>query len=160
VEVLLHGHARERLRDLKAARDAKPGAPVGRQRRDVPPREDDPAIVGTKRAGHAADERRLARAVRSDEPEALTLLHVERQPVERGQAAEALHESVNLEQRRRHQRPRRRRTRPRMPSGASTTKATSTTPTMKRFISEEIVTMATWEALPSSTAPMTGPTQL
>src|SRR5262249_54439878 len=112
-------------------------------RRDVPSREDDPAVVRTERAGHAVDQRRLARAVRSDEPEPLTLLHVERHPVERGKPAEALHDPVDLEQRRRHQRPRSRRPRPRMPAGASRTKATRTTRTMKRFISEEIVTMAT-----------------
>ncbi len=53
-----------------------------------------------------------------------------------------------------------RRTRPRMPSGARTTKATSTTPTMNRFISEEMVTVASCWALPRRTAPMTGPIQL
>ena len=47
-----------------------------------------------------------------------------------------------------------------MPSGARTTKATSTTPTMSRFISEEIVTVASCWALPRSTAPITGPSQL
>src|SRR2546422_1566595 len=132
----------------------------GGERRDVPALEDDASVVGMERARHAVDERGLARAVRSDETEPLARLHLERHPVERGEAAEALHEPVHLEQRRRHQRPRRRRTRPRIPSGASTTKATSTTPTMKRFISEEIVTVASCWAVPSNTAPITGPAQL
>src|SRR5262249_56545078 len=122
--------------------------------------EGDGAMVGAKGAGHRVDQGLLAGAVRSDEPDPLTLLHVERHPVERGEPAEALHESVDLEQRRRHQRLRSRRTRPRMPSGASTTNATRTTPTMKRFISDEIVTVASCWAVPSNTAPMTGPTQL
>ena len=47
-----------------------------------------------------------------------------------------------------------------MPSGARTTKATSTTPTMKRFHSEEMFSWAYCWAELSSTAPITGPSQL
>src|SRR5262249_61090800 len=86
---------------------------------------------------------------------------VRRPAVEGGEPAKALDHALRLEEGRGHdQRLRRRRTRPRMPSGASTTKATSTMPTMKRFISEEIVTVASCWAEPRSTAPITGPIQL
>src|SRR5439155_21810274 len=129
---------------------------------DVGPVEDDGPFVGAQGAGHAVDQRGLARAVGPDEAEPLAGLHVERHPVEGREAAEPLDHGVHLQEWVRHgpQRPRSRRTRPTRPSGASTTKATSTTPTMRRFSSEEMVTVATWEAVPSRTAPTTGPTQL
>src|SRR2546426_2872466 len=136
---------------------------MGRDRRDVTALEADPAAIRWQRAGHTVDERGLPRSVRSDEAEPLARLDVETPPVERGEATEALRQSVDLEQRRGHgrrSRPRTRRARPTIPSGARTTKATSTTPTMNRFISEEIVTVASCCAVPSSTAPITGPTQL
>src|SRR2546430_3256474 len=162
-QIFADRHAGERLRSLEASHDTEPGPLVGRQRGDVTTLEEDPAAVRGERAGHAIDERRLAGSVRSDEAEPLACPHGQAHPMERGEAAEALGEPVHLEQGPRHdppQRPRRRRTSPRMPSGASTTKATSTTPTMNRFISEEIVTVASCCAVPSSTAPITGPTQL
>src|SRR5581483_10758155 len=118
--------------------------------------------VRAQRAGHAVDQPRLAGAVGPDAAEALAGPDLERHAVERGEAAAALHHALALEQRRCHrvQRPRSRRTRPSKPSGARTTKPTSTTPTMKRFSSDEIVTVASCCALPSRMAPMTGPTQL
>src|SRR2546430_17395957 len=162
-QILRHRHAGERLRDLKAAHDPQPGPPMGRDRRDVTALEADPAAIRRQRAGHTVDERRLPRSVRSDEAEPLARRDVETHPVERGEAAEALRQSVDLEQRRGHRRryrPRTRRTSPTIPPGARTTNATSTTPTMNRFISEEIATVASCCPVPSSTGPITGPTQL
>ena len=47
-----------------------------------------------------------------------------------------------------------------MPSGAPTTNATSNSPTTRTFSSEETVTVTICCTDPSSTAPMTGPSQL
>ena len=51
-------------------------------------------------------------------------------------------------------------TQPMMPFGARVTNTTSSTPTMSRFQAEEIVTWTTCCTVPSSTAPISGPTQL
>src|SRR6185503_10832159 len=160
VEVLQDRHAAERLGDLEAPHDAEPRPPVSGQGRDLLALEEDPAAVGEERARHAVDQRGLARPVGADQAESLARLHVQRQPVQRGESPEALGETLDLQEGAHGRRPRTRRTNPRMPSGARTTKATSTTPTMKRFISEEMVTVASCWAVPSSTAPMIGPTQL
>src|SRR6185437_15826910 len=123
-----------RLGDLKAAHDAEPRAPVRGHPRDVPPLEGDAAAVHRQRAGYTIDQRRLARAVRADEPEPLAGLHRDAHLVERQESPEALGETVDLEERAGHrQRVRSRRTRPRMPSGARTTNATSTTPSINRL---------------------------
>ena len=47
-----------------------------------------------------------------------------------------------------------------MPCGARMTKATSITPTISRFNSDEIVTVAHCCSVPSSSAPITGPNQV
>ena len=46
-----------------------------------------------------------------------------------------------------------------MPSGAPTTNSTSSTPTTSTFSSDEMVTVTSCCTVPSSTAPMTGPSQ-
>jgi hypothetical protein len=47
-----------------------------------------------------------------------------------------------------------------MPLGASVTNSTSSTPTINRFQADDTVTCTSCCTLPSSTAPMSGPTQL
>src|SRR5438046_6066310 len=138
-----HAHTAEGLGNLEAAHDAGPGAPVRRQGGDGAPVEDDVAAVDGQRARHAIDQRGLARAVGTDQPETLAGLHRDAHLVEREEAAEAFGEPLDLEERVTHMRPRTQRTRPRMPSGARTTKATSTTPTINRLSPEEIDTVAT-----------------
>src|SRR5262249_50056268 len=161
VQVLQHAHAREGLGDLEAPHDAEPRAPVRGKGGKVVSFEENAPAVGGQGARDAVDERGLAGAVGSDQPEALSRIHVEAHAVESGEPAEALDHTLHLEEGcGHHQRLRRRRTRPRMPSGASTTKATSTMPTMKRFISEEIVTGASCRAEPRGTGRSTGPTRL
>src|SRR6185369_8262339 len=130
---------------------------------DVAALEQDPAAVRRQGARHAIDERRLARAVRADEAQSLARPDLNRDAVERQEAAEALGDAVDLEQRARRGHVRRLRsfrTRPVSPSGASTTKSTRTTPTIKRFSSDEIVTVAICCAVPSRTAPITGPSHV
>src|SRR5262245_16205457 len=159
VEVLEHGHARERLRNLKAPNDTEPRPLVRGQARDVTPLEQDAAAVRRQGARHAVDQGGLAGAVGSDQAQALAGSDPDRHAVERQEASEALAHGVDLEERRAH-RLLRRRTRPRRPSGASTTKSTSTTPTIKRLSSDEIVTVATCCAVPRRTAPITGPSHV
>src|SRR5262249_42598616 len=143
-QVLEHGHGMERPRHLEAARDAAPRALIGRQARDLLAGESDRAGVVAQEARDAVDERGLARAVRADQAEALALRDLEAHLGERGEAAEALRQAADREQRA-HRRPlilpATRRARPRMPSGAATTNTTSSAPTRSTFISLEIVTV-------------------
>ena len=46
-----------------------------------------------------------------------------------------------------------------MPLGATTTKPTSSTPTISRLSADEMVTVATCWMVPSKIAPITGPIQ-
>ena len=50
-EVLEHGHAAERLRNLERAREPEMAAPLRRQRRDVGAREQHAPGIGPHRAG-------------------------------------------------------------------------------------------------------------
>ena len=49
---------------------------------------------------------------------------------------------------------------PTMPCGASATNPTSNTPTIRRFSSDEMLTLVHSCTEPSSSAPMTGPVQV
>src|SRR5207244_590429 len=60
-----------------------------------------PGLVG-ERAADAIDQRRLARAIRPDQPDALTGRHRKIDAVERDEAAEALAQIADVEQRVRH----------------------------------------------------------
>src|SRR5262249_54136153 len=59
-QVLEHGHAVERLRNLKRAADAQAAAPFRRQMGDVDAREDDAPGIGRNRAAGDAEQRGLA----------------------------------------------------------------------------------------------------
>ena len=58
----------------------------------------DLARVGHVRSGEQAQERRLARAIRPDEPDPLALGQGERHPLEQGPAAERLRQSAGSNQ--------------------------------------------------------------
>ena len=75
---------------LERARHAEPGDRVRRQVRDRLPDERDRSGVGDVEAGNHVDQRRLARAVRSDQSDDLALAHGEIDAVERPHAAELL----------------------------------------------------------------------
>ena len=79
-EVLEHRHAAERLRNLERARDAHDAAPRRRLPCDVFAVEQHAACVGRDRAGHDAEQRGLAGAVRSDDAERLALREREVEP--------------------------------------------------------------------------------
>src|SRR6202171_2761797 len=135
---------------------------VGRVRPQIAALEADAARLGSQRSGDAVDQGALARTVRTDQSESLARPHEKIDALERDEAAEALGHSGNLKQRFAHRFLRRRHasTQPMMPFGARVTNSTSSTPTMSRIQAEEIVTCTTCCTVPSSTAPISGPTQL
>src|SRR5579885_1091106 len=160
-QVLRHRHAAERPRKLEAAGDTQPGALIGREPIERLAVERHGAGLVAQHAGDAVDERAFARAIGADEAQALSAPHLEIDAVERDEAAEALAEPADLEQRVAHARLRRRTSqRPRMPFGATTTKNTNSAPTINRLSADEMVTVAHCWIVPSSSAPITGPSHI
>src|SRR6185312_9022331 len=163
MQVLHDGQAAERLGQLKTARQAEPRALIGRHAVERVAVETHAAAIVLQRAGEAVDQRALARPVGTDEADALAFFDIERDVVERDEAAEMLAEATNLEQRFAHDDTRERRRgchRPMRPWGATTTNSTSNTPTSSRLSEEEIVTVAACWIVPRKIAPSSGPTQL
>ena len=72
-EILEHGHAAERLRDLERAADAEAAAALRRKASDVGAGEENAPGIGRDRAAGDAEQRRLAGAVRPDDAERLAL---------------------------------------------------------------------------------------
>src|SRR5262249_44058713 len=163
LEIFLHGHAVKGAGDLEAARNPEPRALMSRARADIRSLAEDPPAVVPQRPRDTADERGLAGAVRPDQTEALTPVHVECYAAQGLETAETLHDALDAEKWLSHHASDRRTTRltrPTMPSGARTTKKTRITPTIRMFSSEEIVTVASCWAVPSNTAPITGPSHV
>src|SRR5882672_10454407 len=162
-QVVEHRHAGERLGDLKAAREAEADALVRGMPADVLAVETDAPFLVPERSGDAVDERALSRAVGPDQADPLAGSHHEVDAVERGKTAKSLGHATHFEQRSGHQRSFRRRqasTQPMMPFGASVTKSTSSTPTIRRFQAEDTVTCTSCCTVPSRIAPISGPIQL
>src|SRR5262249_37060617 len=162
-QVVGEREAGERARELEAARHAEPRALVRRHAVDVDAVEGDDAGLVVQRAAQAVDERALARAVGTDQPESLARLDRQAHGGEREEPAEALAQVVD-EKERRHGghflRSNSGRTKPTRPFGAMITKPTSSRPTMSRLTAEEIVTVTHCCKVPISTAPTSGPTQV
>ena len=93
-EMVTHGHAAEQLDPLERPAEPEARPPVHRVARDVRTVERHAAPVRVQHAEQAVEERRLAGAVRSDEPDGLSGLHVERDVVERADAGEALRDAA------------------------------------------------------------------
>src|SRR5215468_3036693 len=98
-QVLGDAEAREWPRQLKAARQATAGALVCGQAVHGGAVETHGAHLVGERAADAVDQRRLAGAVRTNEAEPLASLHRKVDAVERHEAAEALTDIVDLEER-------------------------------------------------------------
>ncbi len=98
-QVLEHGHAAERLRDLERAADAHPAAPLRRQPRDVGAGEHHAPGIGRNRAAGDAEQRGLARAVRPDDAERLALGKLEIDVVRHDHRAEPLGDFLEREDR-------------------------------------------------------------
>ena len=93
-------HAPERPRNLEAAGDAAMRAHMWRQLGDVLAAKEHGAGLRAECAGNAVDQRRLARAVRSDQSEALALADIDADIVQRDEAAEGFGNGVDPQQRR------------------------------------------------------------
>src|SRR3954469_4859011 len=133
-----------------------------RQGVDVVAGKPDVAGILPQRPGDAVHERTFAGTVGSDETDPLARLDREIDLGQRHEPIEALAQRSDLEQGSgRHDGTVERRARsPMMPFGASTTKPTRIAPTIRRLISDEIVTVAICCTVPSRTAPTNGPSQL
>src|SRR5262249_14182814 len=107
-------------------------------------------------AADAVDQGRLARAVGPDQPQPLALVDLERDALQRHEAAEALADAVDLQERGH----RFLWNRPTTPCGATITKITSRSPATSTWTADEIVTRMYSCRPPTSTAPITGPSQL
>ncbi len=86
-EILPHGHAAERPRDLARAADAETRRTINRQAIDAMAQKLHLARCGRQRAGHQREERRFACAVRPDHAERLLRREIERHFGERRDAA-------------------------------------------------------------------------
>ncbi len=105
-DVLARGHVVEQARHLESPAEAEGDAGGNRQVGDVVPREPDTAGVGPDLAAELVDEGRLAGAVRADQRMDFACLDSHGHVVGGKQAAEALHEAVDLEDRGHHRPPR------------------------------------------------------
>ena len=83
--------------NVRADAERGPGDASARRVRSLPV-EAHPAAVGLQHPEQAVEERRLAGAVRADEPDDLTLVDVEADAVERGDTRERLGHVVRNEQ--------------------------------------------------------------
>jgi len=99
--VLEHGHVRRQLQVLERPRDAEAHDPVRRLAQQVFAVVADCAAVRLVQPRDDVERRRLARAVRPDQPCDLALFDAQRELVEREDAAEAPADVVDLEQRHR-----------------------------------------------------------
>ncbi len=103
---------------------------MGRGARHITGPEEHAAVIGCEVAGHAVEERRLARTVGPDEAHQLAGLDAEVHAVQGRDPEKPLDQPVDLEQR--HQRatpgPAGRRSNPSMPPGERITMTSSTPP--------------------------------
>src|SRR5262249_19099721 len=139
-----------------AACQAEPRALVRRQPVHRRTAEAHAALLVAQGAADAVDQGRLARTVRPDQAQPLALLDLQVDVLQRHEAAEALADLVDMQQRAH------RRffwNRPTMPCGARITNATISTPATSTLTAEEIVTRIHSCRPPTRIAPTTGPSQ-
>ena len=96
-DVLHDGHAPEKPDVLEGPRHVEVHDPVRRQAVDAPALEPDLPLLGPGEPRKRVEECRLARTVGPDDGVDAALLHREAQPVDRGEAAESLHDVFRLE---------------------------------------------------------------
>src|SRR5262249_56849001 len=130
-QVLQHGEAREEIGALEGARHATPGHRIRRQSRDRVAVEKYAAATGRELAGDHVEEGGLPRPIRADDRTTLALLEGQGHASQGGERAEIPPESLDGQERRRHERtPTRPRKAPTMPPGAKRTKSTKVSPRM------------------------------
>ena len=94
-----HRHVRERLHDLVRAPDPQRGDAVICEPGDLRAAKAHAARARLLRAGDARERRRLARAVRPDQPRQRAFRDVQIDAVERAQRAESLRQAAHFKQR-------------------------------------------------------------
>src|SRR5260370_40793969 len=99
--VLPRGHGAERLDDLEGTADSEPGDTVRCHARDRGAVQLDVAAVEVINAADAVQQRRLARAVGTDDADDVAFGDLEVHSAHRGHAPEALTASPQLDMRRR-----------------------------------------------------------
>src|SRR5215510_10175235 len=100
LHVLQHGHAEERTRELEGARQASVDDPMGLETRERMAVEVHGSRIGRQESGEQVEQRGLARAVGPEHAGDRTRLQREGYVLDGMQAAEALVEAVDLEERR------------------------------------------------------------
>src|SRR5690242_6014228 len=100
LDILAHRQRQERLRHLEGAADADMDEAVRRQAPDRVILETDAPAIGRVEAGDDVAVGGLARAVEADEAQDLARFQIEAQAVEGMEAAEALHQALDGEERR------------------------------------------------------------
>src|ERR687894_748087 len=98
-DVVADRHRPEDLEALERAGDTEPGPLVGGHTDDVAAVEPDPAPLDRLQAADGVEERRLAGAVRPDEPGRLAGRHVQVHEVQRLDASEGHGDLLDLEER-------------------------------------------------------------
>ncbi len=97
-EVVADGRAREELEPLERAPEPETCPLVDGQPADLLTVEHDGSLLRAQHAEQAVEERRLPRAVRTDEPDHLAVRDIEVDAAERGDAREALRDPRRLEE--------------------------------------------------------------
>ena len=130
-DIVLDRQRRERPHDLEGAADAAPADAIGRKPVDALAGERDAAAVRCVHAGDHVEQGRLAGAVRADDGVDAAFGHLEAEPIDRDEAAEALADIVDRQERAhdpRPFRPRRCASQGQTPSGSATITASRQTP--------------------------------
>ena len=96
--VLEQAHRGKQRQVLERPGDSEPGNTVRADLEQILPVELQPATGGVVDPADHVEHRRLARAVRADQSEDLTLVDAERQSVERDDATEGHRDLINFEQ--------------------------------------------------------------
>src|SRR5262249_43188440 len=101
-QIVAHAQLREDLKKLKGPADAQPIEVAGTQPRHRTAVEMHIACTRPQLSEDAVEQRRLAAAVGTDDAENLAFVYLERHPVDRDDAAEALLEVAHWEHRTHH----------------------------------------------------------
>ncbi len=121
-DVVLDAERRKRPHDLEGTPDAAPADAIRRQAFDALASEGDGAAVGREYARDHVEQSGLAGAVRTDHSENAAFRHVEAELVDRDEAAEALADAIDFQERAHGSRsvsPSRRLSQGQMPSGSA-----------------------------------------
>src|SRR5437016_3579070 len=161
-DIFLHRQPVEHALDLQGARDAETADLVRLEAADVASRGEHAARVRGEKSAHQIEQRRFSGAVRTDDRVQPARCQRQADIVDSDQAAEALGESLDLQDRLAHGRWTTRSTmsrhRPTMPRGAKMTIRIATTPTIRPWCSQRVET--TSRTTMNRLVPISGPSSV